>query len=213
MKPKPRTRIDDHDPSRIAQQLGMGFVYHDEREREKAIDAFAAVDTFQFRHVSEATAREASVAYVDALWAKDEIEDACTVDGELDRDALDEADWAPVTEAFERRASLVDMDPAYAEYSTVAWRRHKTGGDYWTPMQKAQMYELRAALQDPDYPHKPRDGQSGFGPEPTRYVLGVELHDMRKFEEGLEAMTPYFERIAHDQRRQTSDEWKVHETQ
>jgi len=190
-------------------QLGMGFVYHDKRKREEAVDAFAAVDTFQFRHVSEATAREASEAYVDALWEKDKLEDACTVDGELDRERLDEADWSPVESAFDRRASLVDIDPEYAELSTVAWRRHKTGGDYWTPMARAQMHELRAALGDPDYPHKPRDGRSGCGPEATRYVLGVELHDMRRFEEGLEAMTPYFERIARGHTDQPSDEWSV----
>jgi tRNA(Leu) C34 or U34 (ribose-2'-O)-methylase TrmL len=199
----------DGSATELAMQMGMGFVYHDRREREAAIDAFAAVDTFQFQHVSERTAREAAEAYVDALWAKDELEAACTVDGELDREALEVADWSAVEAAFARRAELVDVDPAYAELSTTAWRRHKTGGDYWTPMQRAQMYELRAALQDDEYPHKPRDGQSGFGPEATRYVLGVELHDMRRFEEGLETMRPYFERIEAAHTEHSSDEWTV----
>jgi len=200
---------DDSDPSDIAMHLGMGFVYHDKQHREMAVDAFAVVDTFQFQHVSEEAAREASVAYVDALWEKDRLEEKHTINGELDRDALEDADWSPVAEAFERRASLVGIDPKYAELSTVAWRRHKVGGDYWTPMQQAQMYEIRAALQDPDYPHKPRDGQSGFGPEPSRYTLGNELHDMRRFEEGLEVMTPYFERIARAHEDHSSDEWTV----
>jgi hypothetical protein len=197
------------DPSQIAMQMGLGFVYHDKGKREKSIEAFAAVDAFQFQHVSRETAREAAVAYVDALWAKDEIEDSCRVDGELDPEALDDADWSPVTDAFARRAELVDIDPKYAELSTVAWRRHKVGGDYWTPMKRAQMYELRAALQDPDYPHKQRQGQSGPGPEATRYVLGVELHDTRRFEEGLETMTPYFERIARGHETESTDEWRV----
>jgi hypothetical protein len=189
--------------------MGMGFVCHDRRERERAIEAFSYVDTFQFQHVSESTAREASVAYVDALWEKDEIEDACRVDGEIDPVAIDEADWTPVREAFARRASLVGIDPAYAELSTIGWRRHKAGGDYWTPLMKAQMHELQAAIGDPDYPHKNRAGQSGFGPEATRYLLGVELHDTRAFEEGAEVMVPYFETIARHNRPEARDEWSV----
>jgi hypothetical protein len=192
-----RTR-DEPDAAEVAMYLGMGFVYHDKRKRDRAEDAFASVDQFQFRHVSEETAREAAVAYVDALWEKDRVEEEHTTDGTFDTEALAEADWSPVRDAFARRAALVGVDPEYAELSTAAWRRHKVGGDYWTPMQRAQVRELRAALQDEAYPRKPRQGQSGVGPEATRYVLGVELHDMRRFEEGLEAMTPYFERIAHE---------------
>lgn len=179
----------------MAQQLCRGFEFHDKRERQQAIDAFAAVDTRQFQHVSEERAREASVAYVDALWAKDDVERSCMVDGKIDMDALDEADWSDVRSAFARRASLVDMDPRYAEQSTIGWRRHKTGGDYWTPLKRAQTYEIRAAIQNPDYPAKPRYGQSGFGPEASRYELGVELHDMRQWEQAVEVMVPYFERI------------------
>ncbi len=204
-----RGRVD-HDSETIAAQIGMGMVHHDRREREQAIECFASADSFQFQHVSEETARKASVAYVDALWEKDAIEDSCRdSDGGLDRDELANADWSPVKQAFERRASAVGIDPEYADLSTVAWRRHKVGGDYWTPFQKAQMYELRAALQDPDYPHKPRDGKSGFGPEAVRYVLGVELHDMRRFEEGVEAMVPYFERVAQGHRKQSRETWNV----
>jgi hypothetical protein len=193
----------------VAAQMGMGFVYHDKRKRELAVDAFATVDEFQFRHVSDEVAREAAKAYVDALWAKDDIEDSCRVDGEFDRAALEGADWSSLRRACERRASLVGIDREYAELTTAAWRRHKTGGDYWTPFQKAQMYELRTVLQDPDYPHKPRDGQSGFGPEPARYALGVELHDTRRFEEGMETMVPYYERIAQRHREHNSEEWDV----
>lgn len=200
---------NEQDPEEIAMQIGLGMVYHDERKRQQSIDAFAEVDQFQFQHVSQETAREAAIAYVDALWEKDDIEDACRIDGEFDLEALDAADWSPVREAFERRASLVGIDPEYAKLSTVAWRRHKTGGDYWTPFLKAQTLELRAALQDPDYPHKPRSGQSGFGPEATRYVLGVELHDVRRFEEGIEAMTPYFDRIARGHSEENEEEWSV----
>lgn len=179
----------------MAQQLCLGFKYHDNRKREPAVEAFAEVDRAQFSHVSAETAREASVAYVDALWEKDAVEQSHTVHGEMDYEALSEADWSDVRAAFARRASLVGIDPDYAEQSTVAWRRHKVGGDYWTPMQRAQMYEMRAALGSPEYPEKPRYGQSGYGPEPARYALGVELHDTRNWEQAQEAMVPYFERI------------------
>lgn len=184
----------------MAEQLCLGFKYHDEREREAAITAFAFVDARQFSHVSEQTAREASVAYVDALWAKDALEQSCMRDGKIDMEALEQADWSDVRSAFARRASRVGIDPRYAEQSTIAWRRHKTGGDYWTPMKQAQTYELRAALQDPDYPSKPRYGQSGFGPEASRYELGVELHDMRQWEQARDVMIPYFERILRSRR-------------
>ena len=197
------------DPHEAALHLGLGFKHHDERNRELAIDAFAVTDMFQFQHVDEDTARDASVAYVDALWEKDRIETACTTDGELDTSALDEADWSPVRQAFERRASLVGIDPRYAEQSTVAWRRHKVGGDYWTPMKQAQVYELRAALQDSEYPHKPRQGQSGHGPEAARYALGNELHDTRRFEEMTDVMIPYFERIARRHRSPSEKTWTV----
>lgn len=197
------------DPTEIAASIGVGFVAHDKRERQESVEAFAAVDRFQFRHLNNETAREAAVAYVDALWAKDAVEDSCRTDDGFDREALDAADWTPVREAFARRASLVGADTEYAKLSTVAWRRHKTGGDYWTPLQKAQMYELRAALQDPDYPNKLRDGNSGFGPEPARYALGVELHDTRRYEEGVEAMTPYFERVAAAHDDPNRDSWAV----
>ncbi len=197
------------DPQAAATHLGLGFMYHDERERERAIDAFAVADAFQFEHLDDDAVREASEAYVDALWEKDRIESACTVDGELDTVALDDADWSPVREAFGRRASVVEMDPAYAELSTVAWRRHKVGGDYWTPMKQAQVHELRAALQDPEYPHKPRGGQSGHGPEAAQYALGVELHDTRRFEEMTDVMVPYFERIARRHQRHNDEEWDV----
>jgi len=198
----PKTR---HVARQMAEKLSLGFRRHDEREREAAIEAFAFVDTRQFSHVSEETAREASVAYVDALWAKDEVEQSCMRDGKLDTDALDEADWSDVRSAFARRASLVGMDARYAEQSTIAWRRHKTGGDYWTPMKRAQTYELRAALQNPDYPSKPRYGQSGHGPEAARYELGVELHDMRQWEQARDVMIPYFERILRSRRNQRRD--------
>jgi len=196
----------EQEPKEVAKQLALGFKAHDERNREEAIEAFAVVDQFQFCHVSVETARKAAEAYVDALWEKDAVEQSCMVDGEMDMDALDEANWEPVRLAFERRASLVGMNPAYAELSTVAWRRHKTGGDYWTPMMKAQMYELRAALQDPDYPHKPRYGQSGFGPEPAQYNLGVEYHDTRQWKKAVQAMTPYFQRIADEHAQHSAAE-------
>ncbi|RMB13893.1 hypothetical protein ATH50_2336 [Haloplanus aerogenes] len=181
----------------MADQLGRGFLHHDRRERDAAIEAFTKVDVLQFQHLDEVEARKAAEGYVDALWAKDEVEDSCRSpdDGEIDPERLAEADWSAVEEGFERRAKVVGIDPEYAPLTTEAWIKHKIGGDYWTPMMKAQMLELRVALQDLEYPNKPRYGQSGFGAEPTRYALGVELHDTRQYEQGREAMTPYFQRI------------------
>lgn len=180
---------------RMATYMGLGFKYHDDRRRAEAVDAFAVTDRAQFQHVAPETARRAAEAYVDALWEKDAVERSCTVDGDIDAEALDEADWSPVRSAFARRARLVGMDERYAELSTVAWRRHKTGGDYWTPMKEAQVIELRAAMQREEYPQKPRYGQSGYGPDAVRYLLGVELHDTREWEQAHEVMVPYFERI------------------
>lgn len=185
----------DRTAAYMADQLCKGFIYHDKREREKSIEAFAAVDSLQFSHLDEAEARDAATGYVDALWVKDDIEESCRTDGELDPGKLEAADWSAMTAAFDRRAAAAGIDPKYAELTTDAWIEHKTGGDYWTPMMHAQMLELRAALQDPTYPDKPRHGQGGFGPEPARYALGNELHDTRQWEQAREVMKPYFERI------------------
>lgn len=190
----PSRSIEDK-ASHMSYQLCKGFIYHDEREREAAIEAFTAVDTIQFAHIDEKDARRAATGYVDALWVKDDIEDSCRVDGEFDPDALSAADWSPMTAAFERRAEAAGIDPRYAELTTEAWVEHKTGGDYWTPMMHAQMLELQAALQDPSYPDKPRSGQGGFGPEPARYALGNELHDTRRWDQAHDTMTPYFQFI------------------
>jgi hypothetical protein len=183
----------------MADQLCRGFIYHDRREREAAVEAFAAVDTLQFAHLDASTAREAAEGYVDALWAKDAVENACRDEnGDIDPDRLAEADWSAVEDGFRARAEAADIDAEYARLTTVAWREHKCGGDYWSPMMHAQMLELRAALQDEAYPHKPRHGQAGFGPEPTRYALGNELHDTRQWTQAREVMTPYFRRIVEE---------------
>jgi len=187
----------------MAEQICTGFRAHDRGDRGEAIEAFWTVDSLQFAHLDRETARHAAVAYVDALWAKDEIERAHTAGGEIDGESLADADWEPVRSRFRERASVAGIDPKYADASTRGWRNHKTGNDYWTPIQRAQMYELRVATQDPEYPRKPRYGQSGFGPEPSRYALAVELHDMRSadyWEQAERTMVPYFERIlrAHD---------------
>jgi hypothetical protein len=193
--------LDDVEPSAsyMAEQLCKGFIYHDQREREKSIEAFAAVDSLQFAHIDDDAAHRAAVGYVDALWVKDEIEESCRINGELDADALEAADWSDMTAAFERRATAAGIDPRYAELTTEAWINHKTGGDYWTPTMQAQMLELRAVFQDQTYPHKPRYGQSGFGPEAARYVAGIEYHDARRWEEARDVMVPYFQYILNEQ--------------
>jgi hypothetical protein len=57
---------------RMAEDLCLGFRWHDQRDRERAVEAFARVDAHQFAHVGADVAREAARAYVDALWVKDE---------------------------------------------------------------------------------------------------------------------------------------------
>jgi hypothetical protein len=63
---------------------------------------------------------------------------------------------------------------------------------------QALCYEVRAAIQDPNYPRKAGDGEAGFGPEPARYALAVELHDMhseRHWKQNVRNMQRYFEGI------------------
>lgn len=181
---------------RVATHLCEGFVAHDQRDGDACLTAFAAVDRAQFPHLSPAAADRAGGAYAASLWAKDAVE-APYIEGDrvVDPEGLAAADWSPVQEWLERRADIVGMDPAYAERTTTAWKRHKTGGDYWTPTMAAQRFELEAAIGTTDYPAKPRFGTDGFGHLATRYLTGVELHDMRTddhWEQAVDVMTEYF---------------------
>lgn len=182
----------------MAEQLSTGFQAHDKGFREEAIEAFHSVDKLQFQYLGDDTVRLAATAFVDALWAKDEIEFQCLRDGEIQKEDLKQASYSPVRQKLRQRASLVGADAEYAVKKAEAWRKHKAGGDYWTPFGWSQLYELRAALRDPTYPQKPRAGQSGLGPDPLRYVLAFELHDMhteQTWQDGLEVMVPYFAKI------------------
>lgn len=102
---------DDEAGAFMAEQLGRGFLRHDQRKRDEAVEAFGNVDALQFPHLDERTAREAATAYVDALWAKDATEGACRVDGEIDPERLAAADWSDVEAAFARRAEVAGIDP------------------------------------------------------------------------------------------------------
>lgn len=182
----------------LAEQICSGFQLHDRRQHSDAVEAFHAVDRDQFAHLSTDEAYDAAEAYVDALWAKDEIEKRYTGTDGIDAEAIAAADYSSVRESLERRAEVVGMDQTYADRTTQAWWRHKTGDDYWTPFLDAQTIELRVALQDPAYPNKPRGGQSGYGSLATRYLVGVELHDMHEteaWEEAIRVMTPYYRQI------------------
>lgn len=188
--------------SYMAKQVIEGFIAHDTGDREAAIDSFYQVDKRQFAHLEDDKALIAARAYVDALFEKDDLELQHLRNRDMDRDTLDKADWGPVREKFRVRAGAVGMNSEYAVATTEAWRKHKTGGDYWTPIQQAQVYELRAALQDPSYPQKPKFGSSGFGPEAARYSLAIELHDMHEpsyAEQAVEVMVPYYELILRSQ--------------
>lgn len=190
--------------SYMAEQTCLGFIAHDDGRHEAAVEAFFEVDRRQFPHVGDETARRGATAFVDALWAKDAIEaDHRDESGHLAREDLRGADWTSVERRFRERADTYDIDPAYAWKSTDFWRNHKVGGDYWSPALEAQVYEIRAAIRDDAYPEKPSDGQSGYGAEATRYLLGIELHDMHTdfhWRQATAVMTPYFEFILREHR-------------
>lgn len=203
-----QSELDDLDRQAryLAEQIASGFQLHDRRQRGEALEAFYAVDRGQFDHLTDEDARRTAEAFVDALWTKDDIEKTYHDDGEIDPGAIESADYDPVIECLERRARIAGMDQRYADRTAEAWKRHKTGGEYWTSFLKAQTYEVRAAMQDPDYPDKPKEGLSGYGPLPARYILSVELHDQHRkdtWEEAIRVMTPYYREIleAHRGRR------------
>ncbi|MDL5362726.1 hypothetical protein [Halalkalicoccus sp. NIPERK01] len=179
----------------MAERTCLGFIYHDRREYEAAVEAFYHVDRHQFAHLTDEEAREAARALTDAFWAKDDVEQD-HIDGADVDPALDDADWSPVEEALSRRAEIVGMDDEYAPKTTEAWRNHKTGGDYWTPTMAAQRHEIAAAIGD--YEEKPKYGRSGYGHLTARYLVGLELHDMhteRHWKEAAGVMADYYREI------------------
>lgn len=190
--------------SYMAEQTCLGFIAHDDGRHGAAVDAFFQVDRRQFPHVDDETARRGATALADALWAKDAVEAECRDDaGSLATADLRAADWSGVERRFRERADALDIDPAYAQTSTDFWRNHKVGGDYWSPALEAQTYEIRAAIRDDNYPQKPSDGRSGYGAEATRYLLGVELHDMHTdfhWRQATAVMTPYYEFLLREHR-------------
>lgn len=182
----------------LAEALARLFLAHDRGDYEQAVQACHFIDTHQFPHLDEEDLEVAARGFVGGLREKDEIEFEHLTAGDIDTEALAEADYGPVRAQLRTRASVIGADHAYARTKATAWKRHKIGGDYWTPFMRSQVYELRAILQDPTYPAKPRAGQSGFGPEPVRYILAFELHDMKsdeRWREGVDVMTPYFAAI------------------
>ncbi|GAA0195976.1 hypothetical protein [Halobaculum roseum] len=188
----------EHVARHMARELCAGFRYHDRGERDAAVESFAEVDRRQFAHVDEDTARRAARAYVDALWAKDELETDHMDGDRIDPESIRGGDWGRVYDALAERAAVADIDREYATATTRAWRNHKANGDYWTPMLRAQLLEYRAAVGDENYPTKPSDGREGFGTAPVRYLLGVELHDRHTrdhWEEAIRVMEPYYRRV------------------
>lgn len=188
----------------LAEQICSGFQLHDRGQREEAEEAFYAVDRGQFPDISDKEARTASRAFVDALWAKDALEKRHMVEGVIDPESIADADWHPIQDALARRADVVGMDKGYADRTTEAWRKHKTGEDYWTEFLEAQTHELRVAMEDPAYPTKPKEGLSGYGSVATRYLLAVELHDIHTretWEEAIRVMVPYYRAILESHRQ------------
>lgn len=182
----------------LSKQLAAGFQAHDRGSYSDAVGHFYAIDEYQFQNLADDKLHLAARAFVEALRAKDEVEFQCLQHGDIQQEAIMEADYSPVRNKLRQRAAIIGADSNYAVKKAEAWRKHKAGGNYWTPFGWSQVHELRAALQNPDYPPKPRAGKSGLGPEPLRYVLAFELHDMhtkRHWEQGIEVMVPYYESI------------------
>ena len=197
--PSIETSHRSEDPRKLAVQVCKGYRAHDDRDRSTAIDSFAYVDDAQFEHLSTDEAREAATALVDALWAKDDVEESFVIDGVVERPAeLAQADWSAVEAALCRRARIVGMDETYGRLTTESWKQHKVGGEYSLPVLEAQRLEVGAAIGTDSYPSKDRAGRSGFGELPARYLVAVELHDKRSERAQkriVEVMTPYFETI------------------
>lgn len=187
---------DERDLARfMSEQTCLGFIYHDRREYEATVEAFYRVDRHQFAHLSDEEALEAARALTDAFWAKDDVEQGY-IDGADVDPTLEDADWSPVEDALARRAEIAGIDPEYASETTEAWRNHKTGGDYWTPTMVAQSHEITAAIGATQ--EKPKYGRSGYGHLVTRYLTGLELHDMhteRHWKEAVGVMADYYAAI------------------
>ncbi len=182
----------------MAEHVCEGFVFHDDRDWEAAVEAFYGVDRHQFAHLEDDDALAASEAYVAALWEKDRVEDRYVTADHAVEPTLAEADWSLVEDCLRERADIVGMDATYATATVEAWRRHKVGGDYWTPTMVAQAIEVRAALGRSDRLPKPKFGQSGYGHLPAYYLAGTELHDMhtrRHWRQAVTLMTLYYEEI------------------
>lgn len=179
----------------MAEQTYLGFIRHDRREYEATVSAFYQADRHQFAHLTDEEAYEAACALTDAFWAKDDVEEP-HIDGADVDPALADADWSPVEDALSRRAAIVGIDEEYAPKTTEAWRNHKTGGDYWTPPMIAQSHEIDAAIGSAQ--EKTKYGQSGYGHLTTRYLVGLELHDMhieRHWKGAVDVMSAYYREI------------------
>lgn len=191
--------IDSVSAEWAAKQVCKGFNYHDSRDRNSAENCFYNVDLVCFNDRNKQVVKEAAWAYTEALWQKDKLEEECSKGGETDYEKLANIDWDPVYDVFEYRCELLDIDIVYAEQMTLGWKRHKIGGDYWTPHMKAVHAEVQSILGE-EYPDKPHEGLSGFGPLPARYLLGVELHDMRCIERAIPVMAGYYDTIVEHHR-------------
>lgn len=208
-QPAENERTEDRTARYMAEQICSGFQLHDRRQRTEAEEAFGAVDRRQFRNLDADEADAAAAAYVDALWEKDAVEKRHLQNGAIDAKSIADADWGSVLEALERRAHIAGIDREYAVQTTEAWRRHKTGEDYWTPFLRAQSAELAAATGVENFPEKPKEGRSGFGPIATRYVLAVEHHDMHTrehWEEAIRVMVPYYRAVLDAHQKDVSDD-------
>ncbi|WP_217900446.1 hypothetical protein [Halorubrum sp. Ea1] len=192
---EPRAKEILQTARKAAENFGEVFIANDKGMKNDAMKYCKRVDQLLFPYLTSKEVELASSAYVDALWEKDNIELDCMQNGAINPERIRDADYTAVRENLRKRAATTGSDQRYAIKKTEAWRNHKMGADYWTPYQKAQIYELRAALQDPDYPDKPRYGQAGPGPEPMRYALAAELHDMNTKEhhqQAIDVLVPYF---------------------
>ncbi len=144
---------------------------------------------------------------------------------EADFRKKDLGDWERVYDCFRRETGITvqsffsensgELADAAALFETVAWRKHKVGGEiaeklsdnrsrgnpgYLEEFGAAIQLKMRAALQEENYPEKDSHGSTGPGPLPTKYLTLVEHHDQRNVEEAEKDVMLFAERLNQDRR-------------
>ena len=90
----------------MSESLAKVFRAHDNSNREDAIESLIEVDRRQFSTLDTDEVELASTAFVDALFAKDEIEFQQLTGGQIDATELREADYSAALQKLRQRLYL-----------------------------------------------------------------------------------------------------------